>query len=210
MSSAREGSEAPFTPEQEATIASLEADLSERLAHKPRRLSHSLNVGHEAERLARIYGVDPYLARLAGILHDWEKATRDAELVDVARDLGIELAGDELEEVAPLLHGYVAAKTLPERYPWLPEEVLRAIERHTVGAADMGPLDMVLFVADGIEPSRGSVAALDAQRELVGTVSLEELWWRAFRDTIAYVVETGRHLYPGTIAIYNEVAARRA
>ncbi len=202
--------EVPFTHEQERTIAALEADLAQQLARKPHRLAHSLSVGHEAERLARVYGVDPYLARIAGILHDWEKAVPDSELVDVARDLGIDLEGDDLAQVAPLLHGYVAARTLPARYPWLPREVLRAIERHTIGAADMSPLDMVLFIADGIEPTRGSVPALDAQRALVGEVALDELWWRTFRDTIVYVVETGRHLYPGTIEIYNEVAARRA
>ncbi len=207
MSEVRKGSEAPFTPEQEATIAALEADLAEQLEAKPRRLAHSLSVGHEAERLARVYGADPYLARLAGILHDWEKAVPDAELVDVARELGIDFE-DDLEDVAPLIHGYVAARTLPARYPWLQPEVLQAIERHTIGAADMTPLDMVLFVADGIEPTRGDIPALVAQRELVGKVELEELWWRAFRDTILYVVETGRHLYPGTVTIYNEVAAR--
>ena len=199
----------PFSPDEEALIASLEADLAVRLAAKPRRLAHSLSVGHEAERLARIYGVDPLKARIAGILHDWEKAVPDAELVPVARELGIEL-DDDLLAVAPLLHGYVAARTLPERYPELSEDVLRAIERHTVGDSDMSPLDMVLFVADGIEPTRGANEALDAQRALVGELSLEDLWWRAFRDGIAYVVAGGRHLYPGTVAIYNEVSARRA
>ncbi len=197
-----------FTEGERERIRALEADLSRHLAHKPRRLAHSLSVGREAERLARVYGLDPYPARIAGILHDWEKATDDADLVAIAREAGLQDGfSEDLSLVAPLLHGPMAKVTLPERYPWLTDEVLQAISRHTLGASDMSPLDMVLFVADGIEPTRGRVEALEAQRAMVGKASLFELWWRAFRDGIAYVIDTSRHLYPKTVEIYNEVVA---
>ncbi len=189
---------------QAQTVSSLERDLSERLGGRPKRLAHSLSVGRTAEALAVRYGVDPFEARVAGILHDWEKARPDAELVAPAREAGIDF-GVPLELVFPLIHGVLASKTLPERYPWLPSEVLGAIARHTTGAAHMSPLDKVLFVADGIEPLRGSKGPLDAQRAAVATASLDALYRTCFCDGVAYVIQTRRYLYPGTLDIYNEL-----
>ncbi|MEY8436659.1 bis(5'-nucleosyl)-tetraphosphatase (symmetrical) YqeK [Atopobiaceae bacterium 24-176] len=190
--------------EQAKTVLSLEQDLSRHLASRPKRLAHSLSVGRTAEALAFHYGVDPFEARVAGILHDWEKARPDAELVGPAREAGIDF-GAPLELVFPLIHGVLAARTLPERYPWLSSQVLTAIARHTTGAAQMSPLDEVLFVADGIEPLRGSKGPLDAQRALVATSSLDGLYRTCFCDGMAYVIQTRRYLYPGTLDIYNEL-----
>ena len=142
-----------YTPEQEALLARLKRDLSEQLSKKPRRLAHSLSVAKTAERLAVIYGVDPFLARAAGILHDWEKASPVSEQLSHARELGVDL-GVDLELVHSLLHGIIASRVLPARYPELPSEVWHAISVHTSAAPDMSPLDEVLFVADGIEPLR--------------------------------------------------------
>lgn len=197
-----------LTAEQQEVVAGLEADLAEQLAAKPRRLKHSLMVGRTAEALARHYGVDPFKARVAGILHDWEKAPDHDELLANAGELGIDM-GVPLEDVAGLLHGLVAEKTLPARYPWLEADVLQAIGRHTLGAADMTPLDQVIFVADGIEPTRGPVPALEKQRARVGEDSLERLFLDSFLDGVAYVVDTRRYLYPGTLDVYNELVRRR-
>lgn len=189
-------------------VARLEADLERQLSHKRKRFLHSLSVGLTAERLAWRYGVDPYLARVSGVLHDWMKALPHDEMIARARALGIDL-GVDLELVEPLLHGMVAARELPARYPELPAEVWHAIARHTLGDARMSPLDMVLFVADGIEPRRGSAPALDAQRAHVATLSLEDLFWESFADGVAYVIDTRRYLYPGTLTIYNDIALGR-
>ena len=69
----------------------------------------------------------------------------------------------------------------------------------------MSPLDKVLFVADGIEPLRGSKGPLDAQRAAVATASLDALYRTCFCDGVAYVIQTRRYLYPGTLDIYNEL-----
>lgn len=200
---------ADYTPEQVALLERMRGDLAEHLARKPRRLAHSLSVAKTAERLALVYGVDPFLARAAGLLHDWEKASSVADQITRARELGIDL-GVELELVHSLLHGRIAAATLPERYPELPPAVWHAIAVHTSAAADMGPLDEVLFVADGIEPLRPSTPGIEASRSLVGKVSLDDLFWNAFVGGVVYVLEGGRYLYPGTIEVYNALASRRA
>lgn len=198
----------PFSPDQLAQIARYEGDLALQLAAKPRRFRHSLSVGHTAERLACRYGVDPYLARVAGILHDWSKGLSNDAVIAHARELGIDL-GVDYALVQPLLHGMVAARELPARYPEIPHAVWQAIDRHTLGNAHMSPLDMTLFVADGIEPLRGAIPVLDKQRGHVASSSLADLFWENFADGMAYVVSTRRYLFPGTLDIYNDIVLSR-
>lgn len=194
---------------QASELRRIERDLGERLAAKPRRLAHSLGVADTAEDLARTYGADPFCARAAGLLHDWDKAEPDEALVARARRDGVEM-GVDLELVRPLLHGILAARELPSRYPELPAAVWQAIRVHTTAAARMSALDMVVFVADGIEPGRPASPGVERTRALVGRVSLEDLFWSAFVGGIAYVLEGGRYLYPGTVDVYNAWVARRA
>ena len=198
-----------FSSEQVERIAQIECDVRDRLAHMPKRLAHSLYVAETAENLALVYGVDPYLARVAGLLHDWDKALTHDEIIEQARELGIDM-GVDLALVQPLLHGIVAARELPERYPDLPASVFEAIDRHTTGAADMTPLDMVVFVADGIEPLRRGTIGIEETRSLVGKASLDDVYWSAFVGGIIYVVDGGRYLYPGTLDIYNELVLKRS
>ena len=203
------GARAEYTDEQRARISLLEADLAVQLVTIPKRLKHSLSVAATAEAMALLYDVDPYLARAAGILHDWDKVVPHAELVRRAEALGIQM-GVPLTRVEPLLHGIVAARELPARYPWLPDEVWHAIAVHTTAAAQMSPLDMVIFVADGVEPRRPDTPGIRATRDLVGKVSLEDLFWESFVGGLTYVLEGGRYLYPGTLDVYNSLAADRA
>ncbi len=44
----------------------------------------------------------------------------------------------------------------------------------------------------------------------MGIAPLDDLFWDSFVGGIAYVLQGGRYLYPGTIDVYNALAARRA
>ena len=199
-----------YTPAQLAVLAQIEADVATQLAVKPRRLAHSMSVASTAESMALMYGVDPFLARVAGLLHDWDKVVPDEELVSRARALELDFEGADLEDVKPLLHACVAACELPALYPDLPEEVWHAISVHTTAGYRMSPLDKVLFVADGIEPLRPSSPGIEATRALVGRAPLDDVFWNSFVGGIIYVLEGSRHLYEGTIRIYNALAAERS
>ncbi len=205
----RDSEPVDYPDDQAKEISRLEDALATQLASKPRRLAHSLSVAREAEHLARLYGVDEFEARVAGTLHDWSKALPKREILARSARLGIDL-GVDLELVEPLLHGMVAARELPGIFPDLSKGVLQAIDRHTLGASDMSDLDMVVFVADGIEPLRPDSPGIVATRELVGEVSLEDLFWNSFVGGMRYVLETERYLYPGTLQIYNDIALRRS
>lgn len=183
----------------------LEAHMREK---KPRRYVHSLGVASCARSLAETYGVDPYLATAAGLIHDWDKVLSDDELLARAAQYRIRISGSP-SQVVGLLHGPVAAHELPEIFPELPDEVFQAVARHTLAATDMSDLDMVVFVADSIEPNRRGSYADDLRAE-VGAVTLEELFFDTFTRGIVYVIQDGRYLYPSAIDIYNTYAERRA
>ncbi len=171
---------------------------------KPRRYRHSLGVARTASELANVYGVDSFLAEAAGLVHDWDKVLDDAELLTRAAQYKIRIAGSPTLST-PLLHGPVAAVELPHIFPELPQEVWQAVARHTVGATDMTPLDMVVFIADAIEPMRQGDYA-DELRALVGEVSLKDLFFKCFSQGLTYVISAGRYLYPTALTIYNSYA----
>ena len=197
-----------MTENEEAELDRIQGMLEVRMKEKPRRYTHSLGVAKCAQSLAETYGVDPYLATAAGLIHDWDKVLSDEELLARAAQYKIRIAGSPAKVVG-LLHGPVAARELPEIFPELPPEVFQAVARHTLAATDMSDLDMVVFVADSIEPNRrGSYA--DRLRGMVGTVPLEDLFFETFAQGIIYVIQTGRYLYPSAIDIYNTYAERHA
>ena len=191
-----------------AFIEQVEKDIRRQLSEKPKRLEHSLRVAQTAADLARTYGVSEFDARVAGLLHDYAKAYGAKEQMRRAEKIGLDF-GCDLSLVAPILHGPIAAHELASLYPELDEGVLSAIEHHTVPSDCMTPLDMVVYIADGIEPGRPSTDRIDAQRASVGLVSLDDLFFACFAGSIAYVIDTGRFLWPGTVETYNRYVLNR-
>ena len=87
--------------------------------------------------------------------------------------------------------------------------MLQAVERHTTAAEGMSPLDMVLYVADAIEPNR-KFGRIDELRSYVGTVDLEELYFKTYEYWVFLLFERRKPLHPDTIRIWNAFTARRA
>lgn len=194
------------TPAQEAELARLSAAVDARLTGH--RLAHSHGVSETAGHLAELYGADPFLARAAGLLHDWDKKLTTDQLWEKAARYRVCLGGFQPGDarLAPLLHGWTAAASLPEEFPELPPEVFQAIDRHTVGAVDMTPLDMAVYCADMLEPSREG-GDIDELRALVGAAPLEGLFSACARGSVMFVLQTGRFVYPGAIEVWNAYAA---
>ena len=177
--------------------------LSERVGKN--RFKHSVNVSKVARRLAKTYGADPDKARLAGILHDWDKGLSNEELRARAQDLGVEVDPMVLTDMPWLLHGPTAAVALAREYPQFGTDVFQAIARHTSGAADMTSLDSIIYIADIIEPDRsfGDMEGIERLRTLVGKLPLDELYFQAFKYTLEFLISTDRVLYPATIDTWN-------
>ncbi len=182
------------------------ARLQKRL--KPSRYQHSLGVSQTAEQLARIYGVDCDDAAIAGLLHDWDKALPVKELKRICKKEGL-ASKFTRKHVTGVLHAFTAPMSLRREFPWLSDAQLQAIERHTCGHEDMEPLDMVVFVADAIEPAR-DFEGVEALREVVGRVSLDELYMRTFASSLSGLVSAGRTVYPRSLEVWNALVLNRA
>ena len=197
-----------FEGDERALLRRIQELLDVRMKDKRKRYVHSLGVAETALHLAEVYGVDRFDAAAAGLIHDWDKVLSDDELVTRALHYGIKIAGSP-SAATPLLHGPVAAYELPQLFPELSPAVFQAVDRHTVGACDMTPLDLVVFVADAIEPNRHGDYA-HALRKMVGESTLDELFFSCFAQGLVYVIQSGRYLYPTAISIYNHYASLSA
>ena len=188
----------------------MSSDVTDLIAHARRLLlersgsqgaEHSFGVAEAAARLAETYGIDPALARLAGLLHDWAKPLADEQLLQAATAHGIPVT--EVDAKVPyLLHAPVGAAQAADALPGLPSEVVRAVERHTLGAVRMSHLDMIVFVADMIEDGR-DFDGVEELRALVGVASLEELYLAGYASSLMHVISARHHLHPGTVPAWN-------
>lgn len=183
----------------------MRACLKERV--KPSRYMHSLGVSQTAEQLARIYGVNENDAAVAGLLHDWDKALPARELKHIAKKH--HLAPKSVRKTMPgVLHAVTAPRSLRKEFPDLSDDVLQAIGRHTCGAEDMSELDMVVFIADIIEPGRtfSDVAPL---RAAVGQVDLDELFYMTYKSTLIYLLDADMSIHPDSLGVWNSLVAQR-
>ncbi len=185
------------------------ADVSKRV--KPKRFAHIEGVAKTAEELARIYGVDERKARLAGILHDWDKSYGNNAMRERIYELGLE---DEIgpwvvENLPEVLHGPSAAAYFARRFPNIPSDVIHAIKVHTVACKDMSDLDKVLYIADAIEPNRDH-ADVELMRCKVGKVSLDDLYLEVYKYWIAALLKREVVMHPDTIDIWNDMIYDRS
>jgi predicted HD superfamily hydrolase involved in NAD metabolism len=118
----------------------------------PGRRAHSERVAALAQELAAQHGLDPTAAYQAGLAHDVARELTDARWLSEAARLGVAV-GVEERTWPLLLHGPVAAAWLREAGMGTPA-LWEAVHYHTTGAPGLGPLAVVVYIADGTEPGR--------------------------------------------------------
>lgn len=169
----------------------------------PASAEHCLRVAAAAERIAEAYGVDRETARTAGLLHDWSRDLSDEDLLAEADRHSLPI--DPVDVARPyLLHARAAAADLRESRPGIPEDVLGAVEAHTLGAEAPSDVDKVVYVADMVEPAR-SFRGADDLRAAVGEVTLDELYAMACATTLVHLVESRRLIHPQTVRSWNAI-----
>lgn len=183
----------------------MKRELSHRL--KKSRYEHSLGVADTAAFLARRFGEDETLARLAGLLHDCARAFPNEALRAEADARGV--AYGEVERTMPLLlHAPLGACVAREVYGVEDETVLRAIARHTVGGTAMTVLDKIIYFADMMEPTR-DYPGVEELRDLARNASLDEMTLAGLTRSIAFVLEKGHLIHPDTVIARNELLLAR-
>lgn len=151
-------------------------DLAKRVREhlgQEHRYAHCVRVARMSENLARAHGADPGKARTAGMLHDLARLYHGERLLRESAEHGIEI--DEFSRANPtVLHAPLSAALARSMFGIDDPEILSAIAKHTLAAAEMSPLDCILYLADGLEPGRdyaerAGLAAL-AERDLSGAM----------------------------------------
>jgi nicotinate-nucleotide adenylyltransferase len=163
-----------------------------------RRAGHCRRTAKLASRLARRFGADPGLARLAGLAHDLARELPDAELLRLAAADGAPLRPWESERPV-LLHGRAAAVLLG---PDCPREVREAVADHVTGRPGMSVLARLVYVADFLEPGRGFLAAAERRRALALPLRAMTAW--VGERVFAYLRGEGLPVAPPALALSEE------
>ena len=140
-------------------------EMRERLRQtlSEHRFLHSMGVMETALHLAQVHGADEEVCRTAALLHDCAKCMSEKEMLDIIARYGISLYPGE-ENYPYLLHAPAGAALAQRDYGISDPAVLSAIRCHTVGSKHMSLTDMIIFVADFIEPNREDFPGLDDVR----------------------------------------------
>lgn len=149
----------------------------------PKRVPHVMGCAGEAVRLAKRWGADVYEAEAAGILHDITKKCDLAEQLLLCDKYGM-IIDTSMAGMEKTLHQITGAAVAYNEFG-VSEAVRDAIRWHTTGKADMSLLEMILYLADYIEPTRDfdgveelralSYEDLNAAMELGLRMTMEDL-----------------------------------
>jgi predicted HD superfamily hydrolase involved in NAD metabolism len=167
------------------------------------RYRHCVRVARSADILAQLHGVDPAKARLAAMLHDLARLYSTSDLLEECERRGMPI--DAFERRNPIvLHARLGAVLAREQFGVHDPGVLSAIEKHTLGAAQMSPLDCVIYLADALEPGRDYANRAKiwdlAKRDMRGAMSA------AIDDALVYLAAQGRDPAPQTLAMQRAFA----
>ena len=146
----RHGLYETWTDWKNLPIEELEAVVIRLL--NPKRVAHVLGCRDAAVSLARRWGADETDAARAALLHDITKALDGPLQLTLCSEYGI-ILDDFSRKYPKTLHaltgGYVAQRIFGEN-----QEVVDAIFSHTTGKRDMNTLQMIIYIADYMEPNR--------------------------------------------------------
>ena len=177
----------------------LQKQMKEELSED--RYEHTLGVLYTAESLAMRYGVDMTKAAVAGLLHDCAKCIPNAQKIKLCKKHDIEIS--EMEEKYPsLLHAKLGAYMAEKAYGVSDPEILSAIKWHTTGKPDMSMLDIIIYMADYIEPNRDKAPNLKQIRKLCFE-NIEEALYQVLEGTLAYLSDRPDMIDPMTKISYD-------
>lgn len=170
------------------------------------RYEHTLGVAYTASCLAMRYDVDSTKAYMAGLLHDCAKGMSDKERLTYCKKNKIEVSDVELENPS-LLHAKAGAYMACNRFETDDDEICDAIRFHTTGRAGMSLFEMIVFVADYIEPNREHDPELSVIRKEAFD-NIEKATLHIYKNTLEYLSKSTKALDPTTKEAYTYYSER--
>lgn len=119
------------------------------------RAKHVLSTEEEAAKLAAVYLPEKTeKVRISALLHDITKEYDAKRQLQIFSEFGIIV--DNVMLASPkVFHAKTAALLIPREFPeYADPEIVSAVYKHTTGCADMTLMDMLIYLADYIEPTR--------------------------------------------------------
>ncbi len=174
----------------------------------PKGLQDHLHRTREtALELASLHVVDTTKVELAALGHDLLRARKSNQLLEESRACGLTIHPVE-EQVPILLHGPLAAQRLEKECGITDAEVLEAVRWHSTACAGMGPVGLVVFLADKLEPHQ--VEGNPQLRRLVAVAqeSLERAAADYLTAEMASLLARGSLLHPASVEARNDLLMR--
>ena len=163
---------------------------------KKERYDHVQSVADYAVYLAGFHNVDPYSAYIAALCHDCTKyLDTEAGQLDYFEKYNIDVT-DEEKRCPKIHHQITGAHFAKNVFKIEDEDILNAIRYHTTGRKNMSKLEMLVCLADSIEPSR-DYEGVEKMRE-VAKISLEKSLYLCFDRLLKYIKQRGLEIHPQT------------
>lgn len=164
------------------------------------RYEHSLRVVDTALNLGNNFGLNPARVQTAALLHDYAKDMPKEELLEIGRREG--LISDPVEERQPdLLHGPVGAFLCERDLGIKDEGILKAIRYHTTGNVQMSILEIIIYLADLLEPGR-TYKGVKKLRQLCEKDMGAGLL-RTLDESLEFIIRSKMLIHPRTVAARN-------
>ncbi len=175
--------------------------VNEKLKNEltPWRYSHTMSVMNLSIKLAKYYDVDETKAKIAALFHDYAKEYSEEKMMEFARKIGV----DGKYPFFGLYHGVIASYIAKENYGIQDEEILSAIEHHTLSKLNSSKLDKILFVADTADVSRNE-EGLDEIRDLF-YVDLNRAFLGCINHKLKYNLDKGKKIEPVVYELIKEI-----
>ena len=158
------------------------------------RLQHTMGVRSTAVQLARRFDSPMIKCGVAALYHDCAKEMPVKEMRRICvNELGRK-EQDEILSSGALMHGHVGAYLTEKLFNVHDEEILNAIRYHTTGRVDMSDTEMIVFLADAIEPNRADYPGLQEIRQL-SEESVRAAVLLSLCVTKAYVIKSGKEFH---------------
>ncbi|WP_211748637.1 bis(5'-nucleosyl)-tetraphosphatase (symmetrical) YqeK [Paenibacillus sp. Marseille-Q4541] len=139
-----------------------------------RTLEHTLDVTAEAHRIADLFTIDPNQVISASLLHDISNVIPVSTMLDVAKELSIEILEEE-NKYNRSVHQKLSMFMAKDIFGISDREILLAIESHTTYRAQASMTAKILFVADKISwKLPGEHPHLIEMRERVNNLEIDK------------------------------------
>lgn len=147
------------------------------------RFAHTQRVMDTAVSMAKRYGADVNIVKIAAAFHDMAKGLSQEENNRAAELLGLETKYAENKELG---HAKIAAEIAGRYWGIQDERILNAISYHTTSRADMCLEEKIVFLADLLEPAR-NYPKIDEIRRILDREGVDAACLEALRGIFVHI-----------------------